>query len=295
MELYDLDTGWISLFQERLLREESNVSHLTLTSGISSSAPHDDHRDGLRACLEFPRALVSLTLYVQGLTFRTIHGPVSYMIAHDELWQILCHHKSTLECLDVFDQDVALPRHIGPFASPQKTPFGKLKEFNRLTTLRVQPELLLGGIGRTPQAPYLLRDALPPHLRSLTLYRICHKSGLIDDASLQLQLIEILTEITDTLFNALEYLIIEDSYPDSFRDAYADGQREVFTRLCELQRVCRVRGVISYVMSGSLLPRGGHHLLRYPKAHNPEERARDLWNRGIDIFCTDTQANEWID
>ena len=277
LELFDLEPGCMYAVSDQLPPGKSNVTHLTITCGGDPRHLGTDGR-GLKACLRLPKAPVSLTLYMQ--SFRSMGGErrFTYMIAHDELWRILCSHRHTLEYLDLHDEDVTRKQRRPEFN--HKAPMGKLNEFDRLTTLRIQPEMLLGGINGISKPPYRLRDALPPSLHSLTLYNFYDDKGLINGKDLQVELFQIITDTT--ILDKLNFLIIQDTHKDFLRNA-AQGE-ELLDRLNALQQACSVRGIIFRIMSGRHLPQGGRNLLTCAEAHEPEMRAHDAWRRGLDNF-----------
>lgn len=281
LELFDLNPCCMHAVSDQLPLGKSNVAHLTITCGGDTRLLSSDNR-GLKACLQLPKALVSLTLYMQSFMSMGGDGRLNYMISHDELQRILCHHNHTLEYLDLYDNDATCKQHRPEFN--RKALMGKLNEFDRLTTLRIQPEMVLGGINGILKAPYRLRDALPPLLHSLTLYNFYDNKGLINGKDLQTELFQI---ITDTIiFDNLNFLIIQDTYRNILRNA-AWGE-ELLDRLNALQQACSDRDIIFRIMSDDHLPQGGCNLLKHLEAHEPEERAHNAWKRGLDGLRGDT-------
>ena len=282
LDLFDLET-FAAL--DQLPSGTSSVAHLTITCG-GDDRRLDPENLGLKACLRMPKALVSLTLYMKSFMSMGGESRLNFMIAHDELWRMLCHYKDSLEYLDLYDDDATRKQHRPEFN--RKAPMGKLHEFNRLTTLRVQPEMLLGGVNGILKAHYRLRDALPPSLHSLTFYNFYDEKGLINGQDLQTELLHVVTETA--LVHNLRFLIVQDTYKNFLRNSPRD--EELVNRLNNLHNACCDRNVIFRIMSDTHLPRGGANLLKHPEAHKPEERAHDAWRRGVNGVRGDTPAEE---
>ena len=167
----------------------------------------------------------------------------------------------------------------------EKARIGSLNSFNRLSTLEIQPRMLLRGSNEILKASHLLRDVLPPSLQSLTLYDCLAADGLINSKNLQMELYQMLKD--STLFSNLRFLIIEDTYNDFLRRNATPGS-EIFERLNALQQACMERDIIFRIMSPNYLPWGGSNLLKTSEASDPEKRAHDAWKRGLDGLRAET-------
>ncbi len=115
---------------------------------------------------------------------------------------------------------------------------GKLNGFDGLRTLRIQPELLIGGINGILKADYRLRDTLPSSLHSLTLYNL-YGNNLINGKDLQSELSQMLTDTT--VVDSLNFLIIQDTHNYFLCNAVSVNENEIFDRLNDLQQLCRKR------------------------------------------------------
>ena len=270
LELFDFESSCMPVVSDQTRIGTSNVTHLTLTCSGNLPVNIFDNSGLLKACIQLPKALVSLTLFLQTST----PGDPTYMIPHGELWHVLCQHKHNLEYLDLYDDDVTCGQIQPDFN--RKPPMGKLQEFDRLTTLRIQPEMLLGGVSGILRVPYRFRDALPPSLHSLTLYNFCDIRALVNGKDLQTEIYQILTDTT--IFNKLNFLIIDDLY-EKGDSVLGEG---LCTRMNAVQRVCNHRDIIFMLVSKGHLPQGGRNFLRYPEAYDPEEYALHTWETGID-------------
>ncbi|MCJ1338256.1 hypothetical protein MMC09_003542 [Bachmanniomyces sp. S44760] len=230
----------------------SPVTHLTIVPGNDARLMTRYEKQSLKVCLQLPRALVSLTLFLPRQMSRAAGLSPSHMIPNDQLWQILCVHKHSLEYLDLYDRD-ALYEQV---TFQQKPHLGPLDDFDHLRTLRIQVGVLQGGVNGILKAPYRFRDALPGCLRALTLYSV---QFLTPD--LRAQLSEV---IISPSFPALKFLIIQETDNDPYPRRVVSAQNPSFLELCKEHKV------LLKLVNLRLLPMGGSNLLKYAMAYDPE-------------------------
>lgn len=158
--LFDVNLSSMSNLVDRATCQRiSPVTHLTVYPRCN---PCLIHSESLKACLQVPRMLVSLTLQIPGSLGESGEDN---MIAYDKMWEMLCFHEQSLEYLDFFDRGAL--QHWAK--SQRKFHLGLLCKFRNLRTLRIQLVVLLGGQSGVRRAAHGLRSTIPEALYSLTL------------------------------------------------------------------------------------------------------------------------------
>ena len=105
--------------------------------------------------LALPKALSSLSVY-QNDCHLIPDSPKQ--ISNVDIQLALNQHQSCIEHLDIYR---ACTGCLPPVHSPQNSHLGPLRAFERLKSLRIQPEVLLGGCCGDDIATFRLRDTLP--------------------------------------------------------------------------------------------------------------------------------------
>ena len=243
----------------------SPITHLTLVPGGDPRLVDEIEKDALKACLQLPRALVLLTLYLPCPYSWADPGPdepPNCMILNDKMWQILCCYKQTLEYLDLYDQDAG---NNGFELSRIRPHLGALNDFKCLHTLRIQPEMLLGGTKRIIEAPFRLHNAIPESLRALTMYN--SQNGT---PGLEKQLREV---VEDPLFSHLEFLTVNRNFHHG-HSRLAFGN-DVQYKDTPLYRLCKDHGVLFKLASRKHFPLGGVNLKCRAEAYDTEKWLRE--------------------
>ena len=158
-----------------------------------------------------PAALAKLSLYFTNSANSAIWNVVTYT----ELWTLLVTYQHSLQHLDVYREifeggsDFHIygdhPEEESSSHSNGDNDMGLLCGLSNLETLRIQPEVLLGGSSGTHKAPLHLKDALPLSLRSLTLYDSGEDKDIYSD--LDTQLIDV---VHDRRYASLGSITLED-------------------------------------------------------------------------------------
>lgn len=224
------------------IAKASGITDLTIVlHGDSMLAASD-----ALALLALPKALISLSIYLNDCDLLK-RDPKQFSNAG--IWKGLGQHQSSVEHLDIYRDCTGCGP---PVHSPKNSYLGSLHAFRRLKSLRIQPEVLLGGCCGNDMAPFSLRDTLPPNLESLTIYG---DEGLALNKSLGEQLQEVLTS---TNFPGLNHVILEETFNDI--RCYIDPAHPPHE---EVKRVCRERGVHFETKRGHSLSKGGIGLRYY--------------------------------
>ena len=214
----------------------SDITHMTIVHQKNWTVQAPD----LCALLALPKALSSLSIYLHD-TCLLEDDPVQ--ISNADIWLALSQQQSCIEHLDIYRDCVG---RSPATHSPENSHFGSLDAFERLKSLSVQPEMLLGGCCGDVLAPFRLKDTLPPNIESLTLYG---EEGLSTNKSLGNQVQEVLASPT---FPRLNHVVLEK--PSYFATLYPDPADPPHPKVSQ---ACRESGVNFEIGSGKKLVKGG--------------------------------------
>lgn len=154
------------------------------------------------ALLTLPRALTSLSIYLEDSRDLDAYLDVYNQLSNADLWNGIRQHEESLEHLDVY-RDCTVVRT--PYHSENNSHFGSMRGFKSLKHLYIQPEVVLGGCCGDGLAPFNLKDTLPPQLESVTFYG---DEGLVQMESFEAQLQDV---IASTDFRSLSCVALEDT------------------------------------------------------------------------------------
>ena len=165
-----LDVGFPSLWGGQADTTDegtSAVTHLVISPGGLNFGSTRDASTIFKSWLRLPRTLVSLTLKLS-LWFHSRGGNVAAqrLILLDDLWSIAYSHRRTLIHLDIYN-DAALYEADEDDRLIQ-APFGPMHDFKKLRTLRIQPQVLLGGMFDIRPSSYSLAQSLLPPSSTLS-------------------------------------------------------------------------------------------------------------------------------
>jgi hypothetical protein len=231
-----LDAFDVCLLGIEFLRDHPRSSPITdLTLVQHQHLPM--RASGLQTFLSLPKALVSLSINMKEKDFVSMF-PENHF-SNTDLWNCIQQLKGPLERLDVYLDCKESFRKVGDTIGldhakenrktmhlPQRSHFGLMREFQRLQSLSIQPEMLLGGCCEGEYAPFQLKNTLPAGLRSLTLYG---DEGLYGNKALPQQLQDALS---GTGFRQLMHITLEQ---DTGFHAYSPHE--------EVRRVCEMNGI----------------------------------------------------
>ncbi|KAG8533926.1 uncharacterized protein KY384_001667 [Bacidia gigantensis] len=249
VSIFDIHLSCFSDLIEVNTARTSSITDLTLVPG-GDYPLIEDSRTTLRECLKQPQALVSLTVFLPRYTSMVDQTLPSNIIPNDELWRILSFHKHCLEYLDIYDQDADCDRSSFLW----KPHLSKLDGFERLHTLRILQQSLVGGFNGIREASFRLQETLPVSIRSLTIYAN-RPEGLRFEQ-------QILEAMQNFKFQKLAFLIFQE----------VSGSTSISMQTYkELVRVCSDRNISLAFLEHDHLPRGGKSLLEYGEAHDPEQ------------------------
>ena len=255
--LFNVELASISGLLGSPVTQTSPITHLTIVPGGLNQPASKTAKESLKACLELPKALVVLTLYMPCCILTGIESnpPPKNLIPNDQLWSILSAHKQSLEYLDIYAQDA----RYNEASIQQKPHLGPLKDFEQLRTILIQPEVLLGSINGITTAPYSLQGMLPNSLQDLTLYNTDYLAAKLE-------------EQLAGLFNrqsahSLKSLTLQDTLEGWYKYTSCGKvyQSPSFQRLCSDHGVeCKL------AKEADLLPEGGRNSLRRTQAYDLE-------------------------
>lgn len=191
LTIFGFEPGTSSLDHPIVCTRTSPVKYLTLARDTSSNMSYDL----VRKTLTPPTTLAKLCLYVNDSIDLDPKA-----VTNAELWKILVTFQHSLQHLNVYRDSLASGLH-----NEGNEHMGLLSGFERLETLSIQPEALIGGCCGAERAPFQLKDTLPPSLRILTLYDTEEANGVY--AALPSQLIQV---VGDKRYAFLRSIALED-------------------------------------------------------------------------------------
>ncbi|MDI1490895.1 MAG: hypothetical protein OHK93_002100 [Ramalina farinacea] len=177
--------------------------------------------DLVRKTLTPPTTLAKLCLYVNDSNHLDPKA-----VTNAELWKILVTFQHSLQHLNVYRDFLASGLH-----NEGNQHMGLLSGFERLESLSIQPEALIGGCCGAERAPFQLKGTLPPSLRSLTLYNPEEANGVY--VALPSQLIQV---VDDKRYAFLRSITLEDDLK-SWWDSESIGHAEKLKQACKEAKI----------------------------------------------------------
>lgn len=223
-----------------------------------------------------PRALVSLTFCFNDDSEVTNEDTP---VTNAELYGLLLNHRDTLKYLDVSRDCINWTPPTHPCANSYMS---SLREFTKLKTLLIQPEVLLGGCCNSVKATSRLKEVLPECLQSLTFYG---KEGLATNRDLDGQLMEL---VEGTHFADLRSIVLEDV--EAVLERYPEP---VDLPRHSLEKACIVSEVMLRIVYGGTLPKGGSMLpWSLTKGGCSNDFPSRLKGWGVDPYLDDDESEE---
>ena len=217
LTIFGFEPGTSSSDHPIVCTRTSPVRYLTLTRDTSSNMSYEL----VRKTLTPPTTLAKLCLYVNDSNHLDPKA-----VTNAELWKILVKFKHSLQHLNVYRDIRASGLH-----DEGNEHMGLLSGFERLETLSIQPEALIGGCCGAERAPFQLKDTLPPSLSSLTLYNPEEANGVY--AALPSQLIQV---VGDKRYVFLRSIALEDEL-QSWWDSESICHAEKLKQACKEAKI----------------------------------------------------------